>query len=118
MTKPQYLEFGGQQMVVISKAEFELLTRRAENNYPPLPEPNEDGVYPFETLAIVMAQDIVKARSDLGLSRAELAKLAGVRPKTLHRIEQGQNAPNVRTIEKIDLALKKAERKNRKPKSD
>jgi len=34
----------------------------------------------------------------------------GIRPETLNRIEHGKHAPNVRTIDKIDPALKKAGR--------
>ena len=33
-----------------------------------------------------------------------------IRPESLSRIEQGRVSPAVRTIEKIDEALKKAER--------
>lgn len=45
--------------------------------------------------------------SKLGL----LAGAAGIRPETLHRIENDK--PNVRTIEKIDRALRRAASKRR-----
>jgi transcriptional regulator with XRE-family HTH domain len=59
-----------------------------------------------------MAQGIIRARRKLGLTQAELARRAGIRVETLNRIEQGKNSPNLRTMEKIERALKKAQQKN------
>jgi transcriptional regulator with XRE-family HTH domain len=36
-----------------------------------------------------------------------LAELAGLRQETLSRLESGKHSPTVRTVEKIDLALKR-----------
>jgi DNA-binding XRE family transcriptional regulator len=57
---------------------------------------------------------ILRARRKLGLSQAELARRAGIRPETLNRIEQGRNKPSVPTIAKIDRALQAAEAAERK----
>jgi transcriptional regulator with XRE-family HTH domain len=43
----------------------------------------------------------------LGLTQQALAKLAGVRQETLSRLESGKHSPTVRTVEKIDRALKR-----------
>jgi transcriptional regulator with XRE-family HTH domain len=43
----------------------------------------------------------------------ELARRAGIRLETLNRIERGQSSPSVRTVEKIDRALAKAETKDK-----
>jgi DNA-binding XRE family transcriptional regulator len=115
--KPQYLDVGGQQMVVLSAKDFERLALLADVHEPKLPEPNERGNYPIEALAIVTARDIIHTRRKLGLNQHELARLAGIRLKTLLLIEQAKNPPNVRTMDKIDRALKEAERKKRKPRS-
>ncbi len=114
---PQYLEFGGQQLVVLSVTDFEALSRKADVGEPAFPPKNDDGTYPASAIAIITARDIIRTRRGLGLSQAELAKLAGVRLDTIQRIELGTNSPNVRTMTKIDDALKRAERKKRKPKS-
>jgi transcriptional regulator with XRE-family HTH domain len=36
-----------------------------------------------------------------------LAELAGLRQETLSRLESGKHSPTVRTVEKIDQALKR-----------
>lgn len=59
-----------------------------------------------------MAHDILRHR--LGLSQAELARRAGIRPETLNRIEQGTRSPSVRTVNKIDQSLKAAEKMDAK----
>ena len=73
-----------------------------------IPKPNHRGNYPLEALGVVLAQDILRARRKLGWTQAELARRAGIRPETLNRIEQGKHAPNVRTIAKIDRALRES----------
>jgi ribosome-binding protein aMBF1 (putative translation factor) len=59
---------------------------------PHLPEPNAEGNYPAEVLRIDLAIDILRHRRRLGLSQAELARRAGVRPESLNRIELGRVA--------------------------
>ncbi len=94
-------------MVVLPAAEFERLARLADEWEPPLPPANERGNFPLEALDIVMAQEISRARRRLGLTQAELARRAGIRAETLNRIEQGKHSPNLRTMQKIDRALKR-----------
>lgn len=108
--KPQYIEVGGTQVVVLSRKDYERLARKADVWVPPLPEPNERGHYPLEALDVVMADEIIRARRKLGLTQAELARQAGIRVETLNRIEQGRNSPTMRTMQKIDRALKREEK--------
>ena len=107
-TKPRYVNVNGERIVVLSAKEYERLARKADEWEPPLPEPNERGNYPLEALDIVMAQEMVIARRKLGLTQAELARRAGIRVETLNRIEQGKHSPTLRTMQKIDKALKRA----------
>jgi transcriptional regulator with XRE-family HTH domain len=76
------------------------------NRRQPFPEPNDVGNYPLEALDVVMAQEIIRASHKLGLSQAELARRAGNRVETLNRIEKGKHSPTLRTMQKIDQALK------------
>ena len=100
----------GQRMVILSENEYDRLLQRADEWEPLLPLPNERGNYPaVETLDVLLARDILRHRRRLGLSQAELARRAGIRPETLNRIEQGKRSPSVRTVDKIDRALKEAE---------
>src|SRR2546425_109968 len=78
-------------------------------HYPQAPKADADGHYPAsETIQVIIAQQIIQRRRQAGLSQAELAKRAGVREVTIARLESGKHAPNVRTVEKIDLALTEA----------
>ncbi len=106
--KPRYLRIKGKRMVLLRQLDFEELLRKADLWEPDLPEPNERGNYPLSVLAVIQARDILRARRKLGLTQAELARRARIRPETLNRIEQGKNKPSVPTIVKIDRALKEA----------
>lgn len=75
-----------------------------------MPELLPSGNYPAaEAVAVIQAQGILRWRRKLGLSQADLARRAGVRPETLNRIEHGKNKPSVPTITKIERALKACE---------
>jgi transcriptional regulator with XRE-family HTH domain len=65
------------------------------------------GNYPaVDTLRTLLARDILSKRRELGLSQAELARRAGIRPETLNRLEQAKHTASVSTVEKIDQALR------------
>jgi len=80
----------------------------AENEGPDFPPIDNDGTCeasPFVRASI--ARDIIRERRGLGLTQVQLAKLAGIRQETLSRLESGKHKPNVRTIERIEAALKR-----------
>ena len=56
------------------------------------------------------AAKIVRDRRRLGLTQADLAHRAGIRPESLNRIELGYVAPKMGTVEKIDRVLREAEK--------
>lgn len=100
----------GRRMVMLPEDEYDRLLQRADEWEPLLPAPNKRGNYPaLETLDVLLARDILRHRRRLGLSQAELARRAGIRPETLNRIEQGKRSPSIRTVDKIDRALREAE---------
>jgi DNA-binding XRE family transcriptional regulator len=83
-----------------------------ENSLPPWPPADAQGNRPaLEFARVSIARDIIKERTALGLTQQELAKLAGICQETLCRLETGKHAPNVRTVDKIEAALKRAERR-------
>ena len=49
------------------------------------------------------------ARRAVGLTQAELARRAGIRPETLNRIERGKATPSIPTIGKITRAIEQAQ---------
>jgi transcriptional regulator with XRE-family HTH domain len=78
---------------------------------PDWPAANTKGNRPaLEFLRVLIARDIVKERVLLGLTQEQLANQAGIRQETLCRLETGKHAPNVRTVDKIDQALKRVAR--------
>jgi ribosome-binding protein aMBF1 (putative translation factor) len=107
---PQYRMVNGRRMVMLRQADYERLLQKADLWEPLLPKANADGNYPArEYMLASIARDIIRHRRRLGLSQAELARQAGIRPETLKRIEHATHSPSVTTVAKIDRALKEAE---------
>jgi len=76
---------------------------------PPLPVADERGQYPaVETARVIIARQIIRARKAAGWTQVDLASRAGVRQETISRIETGKHSPGLKTMEKIDRALRKA----------
>ena len=107
----QLVTLAGKEYVLVKRAEFERLRAQAraatgKADLPPLPKPRADGRYPaVEYARASLARKIILQRRALGLTQAELARRAGIRPETLNRIEKGATTPGVATVEKIARAL-------------
>ena len=81
---------------------------------PSLPQADDRGYFPaVEFTQVSIARDIIRDRTKLGLTCEELASLAKVSVATLARIESGKVTPSVASIERIDAALKAAQKKPR-----
>ena len=95
----------GERYVIIPEAEYLDFVREAAA-LPPLPVAEADGT--VDALAYSrasIARDIIRDRKKLGLSQAELARRAGIRPETLNRIEKLKTSAATRILERIDKAL-------------
>jgi DNA-binding XRE family transcriptional regulator len=104
----------GKPMVQLDEAEFDRLLHKADEWEPLMPDPDPlTGNYPaIESGFVSLAIDIIRDRRRLGLTQADLARMAHVRLSTLQLVESGKpRQVNVRVIDKIDKALKKAEKK-------
>jgi len=116
----QTIEVEGRRFVLVEESQFRRLkrlvqARRKAGALPPLPEADEDGNRPaLEYVRATIARDIIRERKALGLTQEQLARRAGLRAETLSRLESGKHSPTVRTIEKIDRALKRAAAPRRK----
>jgi DNA-binding XRE family transcriptional regulator len=83
--------------------------RAAANVMPVLPLANRAGERPAVAFAdATIARTIVRRREAAGLTQRELARLAKMRVETLNRAERGVVIPSVRTLTKIENALRKA----------
>ncbi len=97
---------------------LERQARRAEPPLPALPEADAKGNRPaLDYIQASIARDLIKQRKAMGLSQSQLAELAGLRQETLSRIESGKHSPTVRTVEKIDRALKRCAKSKSKRRS-
>ncbi|HEV7223749.1 MAG TPA: helix-turn-helix transcriptional regulator [Pirellulales bacterium] len=110
----QTVERNGKQFVLVEAGELRRLERlassaaAAESELPPVPPADEEGNRPaVEYARASIARSIIQERRQLGLSQQELARLAGVRQETISRVESAKHSPTVRTVERIDRALKR-----------
>ena len=110
----QTIRIMGERFVIIPQDEYrrlkgEFADKDREAWMPPLPVTDHAGNMPAVDFARAsIARSIIQERRELGLTQQELARLAGVRQETVSRLESGKHSPTVRTVEKIDRALKKA----------
>lgn len=109
------IQMGSKRYVVIEEGEYERLRRRAsvigDIALPELPAPSPSGNLPaVKALRSGLAQKLIKRRWAAGLTQAELARRARVRPETLNRIEKAKVTPDTATVVKITRALERAER--------
>jgi DNA-binding XRE family transcriptional regulator len=109
------VKLDGRDYVILPRADYERLNGLAKAaELPPLPKPDADGNYPaVEYARASLARNIIRSRVEAGLTRLELAKLAGIRNETLCRIERGQHTPSVATIARVEKALKQASARKR-----
>jgi DNA-binding XRE family transcriptional regulator len=109
----QRLELDGKAYVVVPREEYDRLVKAAR--LPALPETDEDGNYPaIEYARVSLARKIILRREAIGWTQAELARRAGMRVETLCRLETGKVTPSTATVDKLDRALRTAERQHRK----
>jgi ribosome-binding protein aMBF1 (putative translation factor) len=95
------IEIMGTRFVLIPEAELAALEGP---DFPPVADDGTCEALPF--LRASIARDIIRERRALGLTQAQLAQMAGIRQETLSRLESGKHKPNVRTVERIEVALK------------
>ena|SRR5947209_7211694 len=87
----------------------EQATAAAESPLPEYPPADKQGNRPaVEYARVSLARKLIEARKAAGLSQQELARRAGLRQETISRLESGKHSPVVRTVERIDRALKAA----------
>ena len=121
------VQVAGKRLVILEQSEYERLCRLAgeavvndavaiDTEPPALPKPDQNGRVPaVEFTRVAIARDIIRGRRMRGLSQQALAVLAGMRAETIARIESGKHSPSIRTIDKIDRALKQTTKKRPAP---
>ena len=116
----QAIELDGRSYVIVPRDQYDRLVKITESiEMPELPHPDEDGNYPaVEYARVSLARKITTNRLSLGLSRQELADMAGLKVEAVSRVESGKVTPSRTSMSKIDLALKAATKKTRANRGD
>jgi len=101
------VELDGIRYVILRESLFEQLCRKAgRESGSAAEEPLEAGL-PMDRVSL--AEKLSRRRRAVGLTQAELARRAGVRPETLNRIERGRTTPDFATVRKLVVAMNAAE---------
>lgn len=101
------VELDGVRYVILRESVFEELCRRAD--VPAVAGRDVPETGPDELDRATLAEKLIRRRKAAGLSQAELARRAGVRPETLNRIERGRTTPDFATVRKLVLAMDAAD---------
>ena len=101
----QRIELNGVRYVILRESAFEGLCGQAGLDSAGS-DPAVEGV---DLDRASLAEKLSTRRRAAGLTQAALARLAGVRPETLNRIERGRTTPDFKTVRKLVVALNEAE---------
>jgi DNA-binding XRE family transcriptional regulator len=103
------VELDGVRYVIVREPVFEALCRKAGVDGQ-APEPSDQRLAAGLDLdRATLAEKLRRRRRACGLSQAELARRAGIRPETLNRIERGRTTPDFRTVRRLVVAMNAAE---------
>lgn len=103
------IELDGIRYVVVREAVFEWLCQQAGLRQDPAAPTDEARTPGFELDRASLAEKLLRRRRAAGLSQADLARRAGIRPETLNRIERGRTTPDFATVRKLVIAMNAAE---------
>ncbi len=111
----RHVELDGVRYVILREAAFEYLCGEAGVGFPGCPPADVYHSEGFDLDRASLAEKLVRRRLAAGLSQAELARRAGIRPETLNRIERSRTTPDFATVRKLVLAINAAERERLAP---
>jgi len=115
MNEVQSVIVSGKRFVLIPARDYDRLRNVNADVLPPMPPVDDRGNRDaMEYGMYSIARDMVIARRNAGLSQPQLAKLAGLRTETICRVESGKHMPTVRTLQKIERAVKQAAGRRRR----
>ena len=104
------VELDGIPYVIVRESVFDSLCQRAGLPQGCSTSAGDMVAEGFDLDTASLANKLIRRRRAAGLSQAELARRAGIRPETLNRIERGRTTPDFATVRKLVLAMNAAER--------
>ena len=108
MSRLPVVEIEGRRYVLVAETQYQRLLDSVDGHLPPLPPADANGYRPaLPFIDASIARDVIRERRAAGLSQQQLADAAGLRQETLSRIESGKHSPTVRTLKKIEAAIKR-----------
>ena len=109
------IELDGIRYVIVRESVFDGLCQEAGLQQDRFISSDEALTFGMDLDRASLAERLVRRRRAAGLSQAELARRAGIRPETLNRIERGRTTPDFATVRKLVVAIDTAEREQVSP---
>ena len=106
------VELDGVRYVIVRESVFDRLCQKAGVRQDGPSSKEESPTPGLDLDRATLADKLIRRRRASGLSQAELARRAGIRPETLNRIERGRTTPDFATVRKLVLAMNAAEREH------
>ena len=106
------VELDGVWYVIVREAVFEALCKKAGVVHATAAPSDETLSSDVDSDRSSMAERILRRRTAIGLSQAELARRAGIRSETLNRIERGHTMPDFATVRKLVMAMNAVEKQH------
>ena len=103
------LELDGIRYVILRETVFDRLCQKAGVDHVQETSSEGSAASSLDMDGTSLATKLLRRRQASGLSQAELARRAGVRPETLNRIERGRTTPDFATVRKLVVAMNAAE---------
>ena len=104
----QSVVLAGERYAIVPEGYLLELLQRLGDEVPPETE-GRDALRSFSLGDEALARRLGERRRLTGLTQAELAARAGIRPETLSRIECARTTPDFGTIRKLVVAMNEAE---------
>ena len=103
------LELDGIRYVILRETVFDRLCQKAGVDQVQEASSEGSAASSLDLDRTSLAAKLLRRRQAAGLSQAELARRAGIRPETLNRIERGRTTPDFATVRKLVVAMNAAE---------